>query len=61
MALVGLATGLGFSLLVFIAGGVLLDNLFHSTPVFLLAGVFFAMSSVVVFLWKIIASTGRKP
>jgi len=59
LTLVGLATGLGFSLLIFVAGGVLLDNLFHTTPVFMLVGVFFALGSIVVFLWKI-ATSGRK-
>lgn len=58
--LVSLALGMGFSLLIFVAGGVLLDSLFHTTPVFMLIGVFFALASIVVFLWKIVAAGGSK-
>lgn len=58
--LVSLALGMGFSLLIFVAGGVLLDNVFHTTPVFMLIGVFFALASIVVFLWKIVAAGESK-
>jgi F0F1-type ATP synthase assembly protein I len=58
--LVALATGLGFSLLIFIAGGVFLDNLFKTAPVFLLIGLVLAFTSIGVFLWKIIKSSETK-
>jgi F0F1-type ATP synthase assembly protein I len=58
--LVGLATSMGFGLLIFIGGGVLLDNLFKTSPIFLLVGFFFALASVVVFLWKIVQAGGKK-
>lgn len=58
--IVSLATGMGFGLLIFIGGGVLLDNWLKTSPVFLLIGFFFALASIGAFLWKI-ATAGRKP
>ncbi len=60
-SLVGLATGMGFSLLIFIGGGVFLDNIFKTTPLFVLFGVFFALASIGLFFWKIVQAAGTKP
>ncbi len=59
--LLGLATGMGFSLLIFVGGGAFLDSLFTTAPIFLLVGVFFALASIAVFLWKIVSASGSKP
>ena len=48
------AISLGFSVVIFVIIGVVLDNLFKTTPIFILLGVFFALSSMAYFMWQLI-------
>jgi F0F1-type ATP synthase assembly protein I len=45
---------LGFSVVIFVVIGVVLDNLFKTAPLFILLGVFFALASMVYFMWQLI-------
>lgn len=45
---------LGFSVITFVIIGVVLDNVFKTTPTFILVGVFFALASMGYFMWKAI-------
>lgn len=52
--LVSEATSLGFSVLICVLGGVALDNVFKTAPVFILGGVFLSLFIIGYFLWRII-------
>jgi F0F1-type ATP synthase assembly protein I len=45
---------LGFSVVIFVVIGVVLDSLFKTAPLFILLGVFFALASMVYFMWQLI-------
>jgi len=59
-SLVSLLTGLGFTVVIFVVGGVLLDNLFHTSPVFILIGVFLGLASIAAFFWKVVSAGTSK-
>ncbi len=48
------AISLGFSVVIFVLIGVGLDSLFKTAPLFILLGVFFALASMVYFMWRLI-------
>jgi len=48
------AISLGFSVIIFVLLGVGLDSLFKTAPLFILLGVFFALASMVYFMWRLI-------
>jgi F0F1-type ATP synthase assembly protein I len=48
------AISLGFSVAVFVIIGVVLDNVFKTSPVFVLIGVFFALASMVYFFVRLL-------
>jgi len=48
------AISLGFSVVIFVVIGVALDSFFQSTPLFILLGVFFALASMVYFMWQLV-------
>ena len=48
------AISLGFSVIIFVVIGVVLDNLFKTAPLFILLGVFFALASMAYFMWQLI-------
>ena len=48
------AISLGFSVVIFVVIGVALDSLFHTSPLFILLGVFFALASMVYFMYQLI-------
>lgn len=48
------AISLGFSVIIFVILGVVLDNIFHTAPLFILLGCFFAVASMVYFMWQLI-------
>jgi F0F1-type ATP synthase assembly protein I len=48
------AISLGFVVIIFVVIGVGLDALFHTAPLFILIGVFFALASLVYFMYQLI-------
>lgn len=48
------AISLGFSVVIFVVIGVVLDSIFHTAPIFILLGCFFAVASMVYFMWQLI-------
>lgn len=48
------AISLGFSVVIFVVIGVVLDSLFKTTPIFILIGVFFALASMVYFMYQLV-------
>jgi F0F1-type ATP synthase assembly protein I len=48
------AISLGFSVVIFVVIGVVLDSLFHTSPLFILLGVFFALASMVYFMYQLV-------
>jgi F0F1-type ATP synthase assembly protein I len=48
------ATSLGFSVVIFVIIGVVLDGLFKTAPLFILLGVFFSLASMAYFMWQLI-------
>ncbi|MBN9388361.1 MAG: AtpZ/AtpI family protein [Chloroflexi bacterium] len=48
------AISLGFSVVIFVVIGVVLDSLFKTTPLFILIGVFFALASMVYFMYQLV-------
>ena len=48
------AISLGFSVIIFVVIGVALDALFHTSPLFIIVGVFFALASMVYFMYQLI-------
>ncbi len=48
------AISLGFSVVIFVLIGVGLDSVFKTAPLFILLGVFFALASMVYFMWRLI-------
>lgn len=53
-SLANTAISLGFSVVIFVIIGVVLDNLFKTAPLFILLGVFFALASMVYFMVKLV-------
>ncbi len=51
------ALSLGFTVVIFVIIGVVLDNVFKTAPLFILIGVFFALASMVYFFVKLIRSS----
>ena len=48
------AISLGFSVIIFVVIGVVLDALFRTAPLFIMIGVFFALASMVYFMYQLI-------
>lgn len=48
------AVSLGFSVVIFVIIGVVLDNVFKTAPLFILLGVFFALASMVYFMVQLV-------
>lgn len=48
------AISLGFSVVIFVVIGVGLDALFKTAPIFILLGVFFALASMVYFMYQLV-------
>ncbi len=48
------AISLGFSVVIFVIIGVVLDSLFKTTPLFILLGVFFALASMAYFMYQLV-------
>ena len=48
------AVSLGFSVVIFVIIGVVLDSLFKTAPLFILLGVFFALASMVYFMVQLV-------
>jgi hypothetical protein len=48
------AISLGFVVIIFVVIGVGLDALFKTPPLFILLGVFFALASLVYFMYQLI-------
>lgn len=49
---------LGFGVVFCVIIGVVLDNTFKTAPVFILIGVFFALATIVYFLWRLVKAAG---
>ena len=48
------AISLGFSVVIFVVIGVVLDSIFHTSPLFILLGVFFALASMAYFMYQLV-------
>jgi len=48
------AISLGFSVAIFVIIGVVLDNVFKTSPIITLVGVFFALASMVYFFVRLL-------
>jgi F0F1-type ATP synthase assembly protein I len=47
------AASLGFTVVIFVVLGIVMDNWLGTKPIFLLVGIFFALASMVYFTWQI--------
>ena len=48
------AIGMGFSVVIWVGLGVLVDSLLHTAPIFILLGVFFSLATIGYLMWQLV-------